>query len=85
MPSPALDEMKAAKYTGTFADLNIYTTMMQNNLLGCDPQAYSSCPVTRARLWHCVPMCPASCGKVRDFAASDAWRVVLCMLPALQS
>ena len=34
-PSPELDEMKTAKYTGTFADLNIYITMMQDNLLGC--------------------------------------------------
>ncbi len=34
-PSPELDELKTAKYTGTYADLNIYITMMQDNLLGC--------------------------------------------------
>ena len=43
-PSPELDEMKTAKYTGTFADLNIYITMMQDNLLGCASPSRSSPP-----------------------------------------
>ena len=40
-----MNDMKAAKYTGNYADLNIYTTMMQDNLLGCG---------TPARLWRRV-------------------------------
>ena len=57
IPSPELDEMKAAKYTGTYADLNVYVTMMQNNLLGC---AAGRCPCLPA-----VPAVPASlhCGR----------------------
>ena len=40
IPSTALNDMKAAKYRGTYADLNIYTTMMQDNVLGCDMTAW---------------------------------------------
>ena len=39
IPSQPMNDMKAAKYSGNYADLNIYTTMMQNNLLGCDRTA----------------------------------------------
>jgi hypothetical protein len=39
IPSTAMNDMKAAKYTGNYADLNIYTTMMQDNLLGCGTPA----------------------------------------------
>ena len=33
----ALADMKAAKHQGTYADLNIWTTMLQNDVLGCAP------------------------------------------------
>ena len=30
-----IDDMKAALRKGTYADLNIYSTLMQGNVLGC--------------------------------------------------
>ena len=49
-PSAELDDMKAAKYTGTYADLNIYITMMQDNLLGCARPSYLPCPPSQLLL-----------------------------------
>ena len=58
--SKAYTQMKAALHRGTFADLNIITTSLQNDLLGCGavpalsptPQALS--PEEPARLWSYV-------------------------------
>ena len=35
MGGPEVNDMKAALRRGTYADLNIYSTIMQGNVLGC--------------------------------------------------
>ena len=49
--SPALQEMKAALRVGTYADLNVFTTLLQNNVLGCAAAQTPSMPVASS---HCM-------------------------------
>ncbi len=71
--SQTLSDFKAANHKGTYADFNIFVTMLQNSVLGCALCACRACHL--ADLLHQSPFHPCTRTWMRLFPSSRSLTV----------